>query len=98
VLAKAIVGETSLMVALPDRSCRPTTSHRNLHSCLAVRPQKSRITIRHLSPIHRIEDAEQDDIDHASLPGWKAHSGNGILIFSIAVIAPVIFAPGSSCA
>jgi hypothetical protein len=45
-----------------------------------------------------IEDAEQDDIDHMQLPGWKGAFWKRIPDpFSIAVHqAPVIFPPGSS--
>ena len=100
-LAKAIVGGTSLMVALQDRRLQADDPASKYIPAWRADPQKSRITIRHLAThTSGIEDAEQDDIDHASLPGWK-----GVFWkrepdpFSIAVHqAPVIFAPGSSYA
>ena len=100
-LAKAIVGGTSLMVALQDRRLQAGDLASKYIPAWRDDPQKSRITIRHLAThTSGIEDAEQDDIDHASLPGWKgAFWKREPDPFSIAVHqAPVIFPPGSSYA
>jgi len=100
-LAKAIVGGTSLMVALQDRRLQADDLASRYIPAWRADPQKSRITIRHLAThTSGIEDAEQDDIAHASLPGWKgAFWKREPDPFSIAVHqAPVIFAPGSSYA
>ena len=100
-LAKAIVGGTSLMVALQDRRLQADDLASRYIPAWRGDPQKSRITIRHLAThTSGIEDAEQDDIDHASLPGWKgAFWKREPDPFSIAVHqAPVIFPPGSSYA
>ena len=100
-LAKAIVGGTSLMVALQDRRLHADDPASKYIPAWRSDPQKSRITIRHLAThTSGIEDAEQDDIDHTSLPGWKgAFWKREPDPFSIAIHqAPVIFPPGSSYA
>jgi CubicO group peptidase (beta-lactamase class C family) len=71
-LAKALVGGMSLLVALNDGLVAVDDP-----ACKYVRqwkahPIKSAITIRHLATHSSgIEDAEQDDIPHMELPGWK---------------------------
>lgn len=100
-LAKAIVGGTSLMVAMEegriyadDRASRYIPAWRG-------DPQKSLITIRQLAThTSGIEDAEQDNIDHMQLPGWKgAFWKREPDPFSVAIHqAPVIFPPGTSYA
>ncbi len=71
-LAKAVVGGLSLMVALNDGLIYVDTP-----ACYYIpqwkdHPQKSKITIRQLATHSSgIEDAEQDDIPHMELPGWK---------------------------
>jgi CubicO group peptidase (beta-lactamase class C family) len=100
-LAKAIVGGTSLMVALQDRRLQADDLASRYIPAWRGDPEKSRITIRHLAThTSGIEDAEQDDIEHASLSGWKgAFWKREPDPFSIALQqAPVIFAPGSSYA
>ena len=68
-LSKAIVGGTSLMVALQDRRLQADDLASKYIPPWRSDPQKSRITIRHVAThTSGIEDAEQDDIDHASLP------------------------------
>jgi CubicO group peptidase (beta-lactamase class C family) len=97
-MAKAIVGGTSLMVALQDHRLQVDDLASKYIPAWRSDPQKNRITIRHLAThTSGIEDAEQDNIDHASLPGWKgAFWKRSPDPFSIAVHdAPVIFAPGS---
>ena len=100
-LAKAIVGGSSLMLALAegrihvdDRAAQYIPAWRN-------DPQKSRITIRELAThTSGIEDAEQNGGEHMHLPGWKgAFWRRSPDPFSIAIHdAPVIFPPGTSYA
>jgi CubicO group peptidase (beta-lactamase class C family) len=64
-------------------------------------PQKSKITIRHLaSHSSGIEDAEQDDIGHFELPGWKGQFWKQQPDpFTVSRDeAPVIFEPGTEYA
>jgi len=76
-LAKALVGGTSLMVALQDRRLQADDLASRYIPAWRGDPEKSRITIRHLAThTSGIEDAEQDDIEHASLSGWKGAFGN----------------------
>jgi len=100
-LAKALVGGMSLLLALNDGLMSEDTP-----ACLYIpewekHPQKSKITIRHLATHSSgVEDAEQDDIPHMELPGWK-----GIFWkknpepFTVARDeAPVMFTPGTQYA
>lgn len=97
-LAKALVGGVSLMVALndgllsaDDLACKYIPEWKG-------HPQKSKITIRHLATHSSgIEDAEQDDIDHFKLPGWKGNFWKQQPDpFSVSRDeAPVMFEPGS---
>ena len=100
-LAKAIVGGTSLMVALQDHRLQIDDLASKYIPAWRGDAQKNRITIRHLTThTSGIEDAEQDNIDHAQLSGWKgAFWKRTPDPFTIAVHqAPMIFAPGSSYA
>jgi CubicO group peptidase (beta-lactamase class C family) len=71
-LAKALVGGMSLLVALndglvaaDDPACKYVPQWKD-------DPVKSAITIRHLATHSSgVEDAEQDDIPHMELGGWK---------------------------
>lgn len=100
-LAKAVVGGLSLSLALHDGLIFVDTP-----ACLLIPswkndPLKSQITIRHLATHSSgIEDAEQDDIPHADLPGWKGQFWKRIPDpFSISRdFAPVVFTPGSDYA
>jgi len=97
-LAKALVGGTSLMAALQDRRLEVDEPASKYIPAWRSDADKSRITIRHLAThTSGIEDAEQDDIAHDQLPGWKgAFWKRTPDPFSIAVHqAPVIFTPGS---
>ncbi|HEY2016609.1 MAG TPA: serine hydrolase, partial [Bryobacteraceae bacterium] len=98
-MAKAIVGGTSLMVALNDGRMKPDDRASKYIPAWRDDPQKNQITIRQLAThTSGIEDAEQDDIPHESLPGWKgAFWKRTPDPFSIAIHqAPVIFVPGTS--
>ncbi len=97
-LAKALVGGTSLLIALSDG--RISLDDRAAKFIPAWRndPLKSRITIRQLATHSSgIEDAEQDGRPHMELPGWKgAFWRREPDPFSIAINrAPVLFAPGT---
>jgi len=98
-LAKAIVGGSSLMVALQDRRIKVDDLAAQYIPAWRSDPQKSRITIRQLAThTSGIEDAEQGDIDHMKLPGWKGDFWKRTPDpFSVAIHhAPVIFTPGTS--
>ncbi len=100
-MAKALVGGVSLMLALndgllsaDDQACKYIPEWKG-------HPQKSKITIRHLATHSSgIEDAEQDDIGHFELPGWKGQFWKQQPDpFSVSRDeAPVIFEPGSQFA
>ena len=97
-MAKAIVGGLSLMLAVQDERLRVDDPASKYITAWKDDPQKSRITIRHLATHSSgIEDAEQDNIPHADLPGWKgAFWRRDPDPFTIAIRdAPVIFAPGT---
>jgi CubicO group peptidase (beta-lactamase class C family) len=100
-MAKALVGGVSLMLALndglldaDDPACKYIPEWKG-------HPQKSKITIRHLATHSSgIEDAEQDDIAHFELPGWKGQFWKQEPDpFTVSRDeAPVIFEPGSQYA
>lgn len=100
-LAKALVGGTSLVLALADGRLKVDDPAWKYIPAWKDDPQKSKITIRHLATHSSgIEDAEQDARPHEALPGWKgAFWKRQPDPFSIAIQqAPVIFAPGSKYA
>jgi len=100
-LAKAIVGGNSLMVALEDHRLKVDDLASKYIPEWKSDPQKSRITIRQLAThTSGIEDAEQDDIEHMQLPGWKGDFWKRTPDpFSVTVrSAPVVFPPGTSYA
>ena len=95
--AKAVVGGLSLMlamddglIALDDPACKYVPEWRG-------DPLKSRITIRQLAAhASGVEDAEQDDLPHESLPGWKGAFWRRESPFLIARdSAPILFPPGT---
>ena len=97
-LAKAIVGGMSLLVALQDGRLAADDPASKYIPAWRSDPRKARITIRHLATHSSgIEDAEQDDIPHDKLAGWKgAFWKREPDPFSIAIRdAPVIFEPGT---
>jgi CubicO group peptidase (beta-lactamase class C family) len=100
-LAKALVGGMSLLVALndglvvaDDPACKYIPQWKD-------HPVKSAITIRHLATHSSgVEDAEQDDIPHMKLPGWKGgfwRKAPGPFTLSRDK-APIIFTPGTKYA
>ncbi len=97
-LAKALVGGISLLLAWSDGLISPDDPAAQYIPAWRNHPEKSRITIRHLATHSSgIEDAEQDDIPHMKLPGWKgAFWRRDPDPFSIAIRqAPVLFEPGT---
>ena len=102
-LAKALVGGMSLLVAMDDGLINP--DERAAKYIPAWKPdwgkndpQKAKITIRHLATHSSgVENAEQDDIPHMELPGWKgAFWRQDPDPFTPAIYqAPVIFPPGA---
>jgi CubicO group peptidase (beta-lactamase class C family) len=100
-LAKALVGGSSLMIALEDHRMSVDDPASKYIPAWRDDPQKSRITIRELAThTSGIEDAEQDGITHMKLPGWKGKFWKRTPDpFSVAIHeAPVIFPPGASYA
>ncbi len=86
------------MIAMRDGKIRPDDPAAKFIPAWRNHPQKSRITIRQLAThTSGIEDAEQDDIPHMQLPGWKgAFWRRDPDPFSLAIHqAPVLFEPGS---
>jgi len=71
-LAKALVGGMSLLVVLNDGLIAADDPACKYVPQWKGDPIKSEITIRHLATHSSgVEDAEQDDISHMKLPGWK---------------------------
>ncbi len=100
-LAKALVGGMSLLLALNDGLLIPDESAWKYIPQWKDHPRKSKISIRHLvTHSSGIEDAEQDNIPHNKLPGWKgAFWERKPDPFTIARDqAPVIFPPGTKYA
>jgi CubicO group peptidase (beta-lactamase class C family) len=100
-LAKALVGGMSLVTALNDGLITPDELACNYISQWKTHPVKSGITIRHLATHSSgIEDAEQDNIPHMKLPGWKGgfwRKDPDPFTLSRDK-APIIFNPGSKYA
>ncbi|MGD8239343.1 MAG: serine hydrolase [Armatimonadota bacterium] len=100
-LAKALVGGTSLMLALSDARLEADELACDYIPSWHDDPYKSKITIRHLAThCSGIEDAEQDGLPHDELPGWKGDFWKRDPDpFTIARDeAPVVFEPGSKYA
>ena len=100
-MAKALVGGMSLMLALNDgRLGADDPACKYIPQWKGV-PQKSKITVRHLATHSSgIEDAEQDNIGHFDLPGWKGRFWKKDPDpFTVSRDkAPVLFEPGSEFA
>ena len=78
-LAKALVGGMSLLVALNDGLIAPDEPACKYVPQWKADPIKRKITIRHLATHSSgVEDAEQDDISHMELPGWKGGFWRGV--------------------
>jgi CubicO group peptidase (beta-lactamase class C family) len=98
-LAKALVGGMSLLVAMNDGRIQPEDLASKYIPRWKSDPRKSRITIRELAThTSGIEDAEQDDLPHDRLTGWKGafwlRKPDPI---SIALDqAPTLFEPGTA--
>ena len=100
-MAKALVGGVSLMLALNDGLLSADDPACKYIPEWKGHPQKSKITIRHLATHSSgIEDAEQDEIGHFELPGWKGQFWKQQPDpFTVSRDeAPVIFEPGSQFA
>ena len=97
-MAKALVGGMSLAVAMSDGRISPDDLASKYIAGWRADPLKSKITIRQLAThTSGISDAEQGDIPHDQLPGWKGDFWKRTPDpFSIAVrLAPVLFEPGT---
>jgi len=100
-MAKALVGGVSLMLALNDRRLSADDPASKYIPEWKGHPQKSKITVRHLANHSSgIEDAEQDNIGHFELPGWKGQFWKQDPDpFTVSRDeAPVIFEPGTEYA
>ena len=100
-LAKALVGGTSLMLALNDGRLAVDDPAWNYIPAWKDHPEKSKITIRHLATHSSgIQDANQEGVPHEQLPGWMgAFWRRDPDPFSISRDqAPIIFSPGSGYA
>jgi CubicO group peptidase (beta-lactamase class C family) len=97
-MAKALIGGMSLAVAMSDGRISPDDLASKYISAWKSDAVKSRITIRELAThTSGIADAEQDEIPHEQLPGWKGDFWKRTPDpFSIAIrSAPVLFQPGT---
>jgi len=104
-LAKALVGGTSLLLALNDGLMQVDDPACKYLPRWREHPEKSKITIRHLAThTSGIEDAEIAGRSHETLDGWKgdfwAGRGKGKPnSISIALeVAPILFPPGTKYA
>ncbi|MFC1713577.1 serine hydrolase [Candidatus Poribacteria bacterium] len=100
-LAKALVGGTSLTLALDDGRLEVDDPAYKYIPAWKGHPEKSRITIRHLATHSSgIEDAEGSGLSHDRLSDWKgAFWSKDPDPFSISRDkAPVVFPPGSDYA
>jgi len=98
-LAKAMVGGLSLALAMDDGLIAPDDRAAAFIPSWQDDPLKSQITIRHLATHSSgLDDAEQDDLPHAELPGWKgAFWRQEPDPFSISLNeVPVLFTPGTA--
>lgn len=97
-MAKAVVGGTSLIVAMSDGRIRPGDRAAKYIPAWAEDPQKSKITIRELAThTSGIEDSSVDGYEHGKEPAWKgAFWRRDPDPFTISIKeAPVIFEPGT---
>lgn len=100
-LAKALVGGMSLILALDDGRLNVDDFASQYVPQWKDDPEKSKITIRHLATHSSgVEDAEQDNLPHNKLPGWKgAFWRQDPDPFTISRDqAPIVFPPGSKYA
>lgn len=98
-MAKALVGGTSLLLAINDGLIAPDDPACKYIPAWKQDPLKAKITIRQLAThTSGIEDAEQGGLPHDQLPGWKgAFWRRDPDPFSVALRdAPVLFEPGSA--
>jgi CubicO group peptidase (beta-lactamase class C family) len=97
-LAKALVGGTSLLLAMTDGRIRPDDRAAKYIPDWAADSRKSKITIRHLAThTSGLQDAKSGDTPHDQLPGWMGlfwkRSPDP---FTVALRdAPVLFEPGT---
>jgi CubicO group peptidase (beta-lactamase class C family) len=100
-LAKALVGGMSLLITLNDGLIAVDDPAYEYVPQWKDDPKRCGITIRHLATHSSgIEDAEQDDIVHMKLPGWKGgfwRKDPDPFTLSRDQ-APIVFAPGTEYA
>ena len=97
-MAKALVGGTSLLLAMNDGRIRPSDRAARFIPAWAGGPRKSKITIRHLAThTSGIQDSSVAGVEHGKEPGWKGQFWRREPDpFSVALReAPVVFEPGT---
>jgi CubicO group peptidase (beta-lactamase class C family) len=97
-MAKALVGGSSLLVAMSDGLIRPADRAAKFIPAWAGDPKKSRITIRQLAThTSGIEDSSVDGYEHGKEPAWKGQFWRREPDpFSVSLRdAPVLFEPGT---
>lgn len=97
-LAKALVGGSSLLVAMNDNRIRPSDRASKFIPSWANDPRKSKITIRHLAThTSGIEDSTIEGIAHGKEPAWKGQFWRREPDpFSVSINdAPVLWEPGT---
>jgi CubicO group peptidase (beta-lactamase class C family) len=100
-LTKALVGGMSVLLTLDDGLINIDDPAYKYIPQWKNHPEKSKITIRHLATHSSgIEDAEQDNIPHTKLPGWKGGFWRkDPEPFTLSRDqAPIIFTPGTKYA
>ena len=98
-LAKALIGGTSLILAMQDGRISPDDLASKYIPQWRTHPLKSRITIAHLATHSSgIQDAHIDGVPHEKLPGWMGEfwAKKPTDPFTVSRDqAPVIFEPGT---
>jgi CubicO group peptidase (beta-lactamase class C family) len=97
-LAKALVGGMTLLVGASDGRLNADDPAARYVKQWAGDALKSRITLRHLATHSSgLDDAEEDGLPHAALPGWKGQfwrrDPNPFIVARD--LAPVRFPPGT---
>lgn len=97
-LAKALVGGMGLALVIDGGWIRPEDLAARYVPAWQDDPQRAMITVAHLAAhLSGIEDAEQDDLPHDRLPGWKGEfwrrQQNPLVIARDS--APVLDEPGT---
>lgn len=95
--AKALVGGTSLLLAMSDGRIWPNDLASKFIEAWRGDPRRSKITIRHLAThTSGLEDSSVPGVAHPNEPGWKGKFwSRDPDPFSISLKAPLLFDSGS---